>query len=173
MKQLLISLLLVLPVADVTASESLNATIKRKLKVELVELRKDIAEADNTADKLREDRIVIDGSLKNMESWGVTQQQEKETYYNETVETRRQLTALSEKIVQLKAKAAADLKKYHRLKSLACYFVAVAMVLLYFRFGAVLVSSLSVVAGSLAPFVTIAGPAGAFGVGYLAVYLLF
>lgn len=173
MKHYLASFLLVLLLAVSALGENLNAAIKQKLKVEITALRKDISEADKTADKLRDDRVTIEVSLRNMEAWGLGQQNQKEGYYHETLATREQAAGLAEKITQLKAKAAADLKKYYRLKSLACYFVGVAMLLLYFRFGATLVSSLSVVAGAWAPLITIAGPAGSFGVGYLAVYLLF
>jgi hypothetical protein len=173
MKRYLISFLLVFLFAASAIGENLNATIKQKLKVEITELRKDISEADKTADKLRDDRVTIEVSLRNMEAWGLEQQNQKDSYYHETLTTREQVAGLAEKITQLKAKAAADLKKYYRLKSLACYFVGVVMVLLYFRFGVTLAASLSAVVGVWAPLITIAGPAGAFGVGYLTVYLLF
>jgi len=173
MKHYFTSFLLVFLFAASAFGENLNATIKQKLKVEITALRKDISDADKTANNLRDDRVTIEVSLRNMEAWGLEQQSQKDSYYHETLATREQVAGLAEKITQLKAKAAADLKKYYRLKSLACYFVGVAMVLLYFRFGVTLVSSLSVVVGAWAPLITVAGPAGAFGVGYLAVYLLF
>ena len=173
MKRYITSFLLVFLFAMSAFGENLNATIKQKLKVEITALRKDISDADKTSNNLRDDRVTIEVSLRNMEAWGLEQQSQKDSYYHETRATREQVVGLAEKITQLKAKAAADLKKYYRLKSLACYFVGIAMVLLYFRFGVTLVSSLSAVVGAWAPLITIAGPAGAFGVGYLTVYLLF
>jgi hypothetical protein len=112
-----------------------------------------------------------------MKDWGTDQQSQKEQYYLETVNTRKQLQEQADmftaKVDKLKLRIETDLKKYHRLKAIACYFVAVAFVLLYLRLGAHLASSLSLLLGSWAPLLTFGGPAGAFGLGYLAVYLLF
>lgn len=151
--------------------------IRQKLKIEVSALRKDISEADSTVYRLRDDKSKIESNLRDMESWGIVQQHDKDEYYTETVEVRRQAVeqaaTSAAKIDKLKAKIELDFKKYRRLKAIACYFVAVAFVLLYLRYGARLVSLLSVSTGPWAPLLTFGGPVGAFCAGYLLVYLLF
>jgi hypothetical protein len=173
-KALIYLQLFVFLVGPVAASTSI---IKQKLKIEVSELRKDISEADSTVDKLRDDKAKIESNLKDMESWGTGQQHEKDEYYAETVEVRRQAAEQaandSRKIDKLKAKIETDLRKYHRLKSLACYFVAVAFALLYLKFGAHLFAALIPLTGPWSIAFTFGGPVGAFALGYSAVYLLF
>jgi len=95
MKRYLTSFLLVFLLAVSALGENLNATIKQKLKVEITALRKDISEADKTVDKLRDDRVTIEVSLRNKEAWLIEQQNQKEGYYNETLSTRDQVAGLS------------------------------------------------------------------------------
>jgi hypothetical protein len=182
MKKVLIYLQLLIFLAGPTIllaapTNATGDTIKQKLKTEVSLLRKDIAEADSTVDKLYDDKAKIESNLRDMEAWGIGQQKDKDLYYSETVEVKKQAAdqeaSYTSKIERLKAKIESDMRKYHRLKSIACYFVAVAVVLLYLRFGAHLFAALIPLTGPWSIAFTFGGPVGAFALGYSAVYLLF
>lgn len=158
---------------SLAAPENLNSVIKKKLQAELVELKQDISTASNITAKLHEDKAVIGDNLKAMEAWGIAQQNEKLAYYNETSDTRKQLADSAAKIEEIKKKQIVIIEKYHKIKSVMCYLAGVLMVLLYFSLGASLVSSLSMLPTAWTLILPIAGPVGSFGIGYLAVYLLF
>jgi VIT1/CCC1 family predicted Fe2+/Mn2+ transporter len=152
---------------------NLNGSIKSKLQAELQGLQNDLIEANGGIIRLKQDKLNIENNLKDMEAWGTSQQEEKLSYYNESVHIREDLANAENQIVEEQVRAAATLVKYHRIKSIMSYLAGGFLVLLYFRFGSPVLSAILGVLNPAASLLYVAAPVGVFGAGYLAVYLMF
>lgn len=152
---------------------NLNNSIKSRLQAELQGLQNDLMEANGGIIRLKQDKLNIENNLKDMEAWGTSQQEEKLSYYNESVHIREDLANAENQVVEEQVRAAATLIKYHRIKSIMGYLAGGFLVLLYLRFGSPLLAAILGVLSPAASLLCFAAPVGVFGAGYLAVYLMF
>jgi hypothetical protein len=176
MKQAYLIILTLLSFALSSLGQS-DLSVKQRLKIELSGLRNEISEADKTVERLRDDRATLEAKLQNMADWGVSQQKEKEQYYEETNSVKQKAAVEAEeannKITELTAKIEVDLKKYHKLKFYACCVVGVALMLVYFGFSSTILAALGTVLGAWIPLLFIGGPVASFSLGYALIYFLF
>jgi len=174
MKSLLLPIFFFFAVTQASCSEPFNRELKQKLRFELNALEIIMMTANNEIAQLREDKQNIDVALKNMESWGKQQEQEKNEYYSRVIETTNNVAIVQAKVDLEKEKGKATLIRYHRVKSLLGYIFGIVLAYLYTQVGAQFITLVaSAFAGPWAYLLRFVGPAAAFGLGYLAVNLFF
>lgn len=176
MKKLTVFMLIFLCVAVVNAEDknSFNSELKRRLSFELSNLQISMMNAKNEIAQLREDKAHIDIELKNMENWGRAQEQQKNDYYTQAIESNQKTADFQAQVDTEKEKGKATLERYRRVKSiLGCIFGAV-LAYLYTRLGAYALTLIaSTVIGPWAVVLRFAGPVLAFGAGYTTINLFF
>lgn len=160
--------------ADSSSKRSFNSELKRKLSFELSNLEISMLEAKNEIAQLREDKVHIDTDLKNMESWGKIEQEQKNEYYTRTVEATQQIADVQARVDLEKQKGKATVLRYHRVKSLLGYIFGLLLVFVYVQIGAPLINVLlTTFTGPWGFLIRFLGPVIVFGLGYTAVYITF
>ena len=159
---------------DIDKRNIYNNEIKKKILTEVGNLEASLSSAKNEITQLRQDKINIDNSLTNMESWGKQQELDKNTYYSRVLESEQKLADIQSAVDTEKEKAKATLDKYHRVKSLLGYAFGVVVSYTYIVFLSPLFSSVLIaVAGPWGILLRFGCPAAAFGLGYATIYMLF
>ena len=159
---------------DSSSKRSFNSELKRKLSFELSNLEISLLEAKNEIAQLREDKVHIDTDLKNMESWGKGEQEQKNEYYTRTLEATQQIADTQARVDLEKQKGKATVLRYHRVKSLLGYIFGLLLVFVYVQIGAPLINVLlTTFTGPWGYVIRFLGPVVVFGLGYIAVYITF
>ena len=176
MKKYIIFISVFLCAASLNADDknAFNSELKRRLSLELSNLQTSMMDAKNEIAQLRRDKAHIDADLKNMESWGKVQEQEKNDYYEQIIEANQKTSDVQAQVDTEIEKSKATLLKYRRVKSILGYIFGLVLSYLYIRLGAQALSTIaSTLVGPWAFALRFAGPVLAFGAGYLAVNLVF
>jgi hypothetical protein len=155
------------------ASAKPNLAVKQKVVEELELLTQDLQVADSLVRELQQDNLKVQQSLKDVESWGVAQQEEKEKYYEEALsfenrlaESRRQID-----LEKLKQKELTD--KYRQVKQTFGYICGGLFAFLYLTVLAPGIKNFLTVFGAWSPVISILSPLIAFGAGYFLIYFIF
>jgi hypothetical protein len=139
------------------------------IKSTLSSLKKNVNNVSQGVSRLKQDKVSIERSLKDMEAWGTSEQEAKEFYFNQNTQLAKDLLDAHKKI----ADDAIEIKKlndkYQYVKSILAYAAGALAALLYLRLGAAIVGAL---AGPYALVLSFLGPAGAFMLGYTLVRLI-
>jgi hypothetical protein len=149
------------------------AGIKQQIVEELLELKKDLNSAKTQLDSLVLNNQQIKVALNDMEAWGLLQQEEKEKYYNQTVEAVTEISSVRGQLDQEKALRAKISANYARVKNvMACLFGALLAIVVY----KITNSFLAPAGVAVLPQIKLLGflaPISSFVVGYILVYLYF
>jgi hypothetical protein len=152
------------------ADSQITAEVKKKLLAEVAGFQQDLLQADQQIYKLQQDNNAIIVKLQNMESWGLLQQEEKESYYQQVLEAENNWAEAKATIdlEKMKQKQLAD--KYDRIKRIFCLLAGSCAALLFLKFEKLLQPILTSLAGPwvlLTPFI---GVSVCFSVGYGVAY---
>jgi hypothetical protein len=138
------------------------------IKTTLSSLKKNVAYLSQGVNRLKQDKVSIEKSLKDMEEWGNSEQEAKEQYFKQSVELGKEIVEAQKTIDEDKRKITELRESYLHVKNILGIVTGAFAVLLYLRLGASLVGTF---AGPYSIFLTFLGPAGAFTIGYTLVRL--
>ena len=150
--------------------EAQETNTKEEIKLTISALKKNVDNIAQGVNRLKQDKLSIEKSLKDMENWGNSEQQAKEFYFNQAVQQGRDLLEAQKTIAADKAEIVKIDSKYQHTKHILGYVGGALLALLYFKLGAGLVRTF---AGPYAIFLSFLGPVGFFMVGYTLVRLFF
>jgi hypothetical protein len=148
------------------SAQTVNDTVKKKLKQEMLNVRTDFSKASTQISELKKDKATIEKNLNDMRDWGIDQQKLALEYFN------AKTTAETDKEAAVKNLGSVE-KKYKHIKGFVGYLAGALLLFLYLRFGAGLLSKLAFGAGVWAPLIEVLSPLAVFCAGYFAAYLYF
>jgi hypothetical protein len=158
------------------ASTSFGAkpvNLKQQIAEELALLQQDLQIADSLVRELQQDNLKLQQNLQSLESWGVTQQEEKERYYEESLDFESKLSETKREVDVEKNKQKELVVKYHRVRQIFGYICGGLLLFLYLSVGAPFLKNFSAAFGVWSPVVSLASPVLVFWLGYLAIYFTF
>lgn len=150
-----------------------NIAIKQQLAVEIAALLKDLDTASEQLQTLTQDNQNIKAALNDMESWGLLQQQEKDKYYLQAVDSLSEVSAIRGALDTERAGNVKLLNNYKRLKSIMGCLFGSLLALVCFRFSSYFSSTVPLLAAPQLKLISYLAPVACFGAGYLAVQLYF
>lgn len=156
-----------------SAEPGVNLQIKNKLIVELKELQKDLSSASKEITKLNKDKAALELSLRDMEAWGNTQEEEKTQYYEEAFLFQSRAEAAESSLDKEKKNNLKVLEKYHKIKTIMALIFAGFLTIIYINYGAKLVSAFSPLLGPYSILLPYLGPIAVFALGYFTVFIAF
>jgi len=176
MKKYVIFILVFLCTAISKADDknSFSNELKHRLSFELTNLQISMMNAKNEIAQLREDKAHIDIDLRNMENWGKEQEQQKDDYYTQVIESNQKTADLQAQVDAEKEKGKATLLKYRKVKAILGYIFGAVLAYLYTRIGAYVLTSLATtLIGPWAAVLRFAGPMLAFAAGNIIINIFF
>lgn len=153
-------------------------SIKRELASEMAALSKDLDHAQEQLGSLITDNANMKVDLKNMENWGIGQQQEKDAYYIQlngilakNTQLEKALAAKQHEQDQIKA-------KYDHSRSFLAYIAGAVLAYIFLAFSrstslSPLIAAATGPLGMVVSFLPILSPAVGFAMGYGLVFLFF
>jgi hypothetical protein len=150
--------------------EAQEPAAREEIKLTISSLKKNVNNLTQGVNRLKQDKLSIEKSLKDMENWGNSEQQAKEFYFNQTVQQGKELLEAEKTIAADKLEIDKINNKYQHTKHILGYVGGALLALLYLKIGAGLVRTF---AGPYAIFLSFLGPVGFFTIGYTLVRLFF
>lgn len=173
-KKILICFVCLFSCINLSASESLlNTEIKKKILIEVTGLQQDLLKADQQIYKLQQDNNIIIAKLENMESWGVAQQEEKESYYEQVLEAENSWAQAKADVDLEKVKTRQFADKYNKIKRIFCILAGCFFTLVYLKFDKLIGPLLASFTGPWSFLVPYISPVLCFSVGYGTAYFIF
>jgi hypothetical protein len=150
-----------------------NAAIKQQLAAEIAGLLKDLDTASEQLQIITQDNQHIKAALNDMESWGLLQQQEKDKYYLQAIDSLSETSAVRGALDTERAGNVKLLSNYQRLKSIMGCLFGSLLAIACFRLSSYFSSTLTLLAAPQLKLLSYLAPVACFGAGYLAVQLYF
>jgi hypothetical protein len=164
---------LTLSTSGAVSGKANNAAIKQQLMVEIAELIKDLGTASEQLQAITQDNQHIKIALHDMEAWGLLQQQEKDKYYLQAVDSLSEISTVKGVLASERAGHVKLLNNYRRLKSImGCLFGSI-LAIICFRFSSYFSSAIPMFAAPQLKLISYLAPVACFGAGYIVVQLYF
>ena len=164
---------LTLASSGATSAKTSNIVIKQQLAAEIDALIKDLDTASDQLQTLTQDNQHIKTALNDMESWGLLQQQEKDKYYLQAIDSLSETSAVRGALDTERAGNVKLLSNYKRLKSIMGCLFGSLLAIGCFRFSSYFSSTVPLLAAPQLKLLSYLAPVACFGAGYLAVQLYF
>jgi hypothetical protein len=151
----------------------LSVEAKKKISLELSALQNDLDSIKGLVWELRADKLNMKYTLEAMENWGVSQQEDKDKYYAESLEAEVKVASVQRQVDLEKANKVELLAKYRRVKQVLSYICGALFLCLYLNFGAPILRTISSLTMGWGVVLGFATPMLAFVAGYVLIYFIF